>query len=161
MPGLRDNPETPRTDWECMEVADLRVMPGAPADVLCEMCGEKRVRFVHVLEHEAHPESIGVCAACAEELTGDDVNPRAVEAQVRLKAAARDQWLMNDRWRLSVRNNHVLQIDGHSMSVFPVKFKDGLFSARFDSTYLPGMYPTVEEALNALFEEYWKSLGKT
>jgi hypothetical protein len=158
MPGLRDNPDIPRADWQCAEVADLRALPDAPAEVVCEVCGEARIRFVHVLEHEAHPESVGACAACAEDFTGDRVNPRAVEVRVRLKSAAREEWL-NDRWRLSIRKNHVLQVNGHSMSVFPVKFKDGLWSARLDSTYLPGMYPTVEEALNALFDEYWKLLG--
>lgn len=148
----------PRVDWHCAEVVDLRAVPQAPPEVLCEACGEKRIRYVHVLEHDDHPERIGVCAACAEAFTGDAVNPRAVEVKVRLKGAARDAWL-DGPWRLSVRKNHVLELGGHSMSVFPVKFKDGLWGARLDSTYLPDMHPTVEGALHALFEEYWKITG--
>ena len=64
MAGLRDNPEVPREDWRCMEVADIREKHGAPPEILCEMCGTSRIRFVHVMDHDNYDETLGVCAGC-------------------------------------------------------------------------------------------------
>jgi hypothetical protein len=138
-----------------MEVADVTEKRGAPADFLCEMCGSARVRFVHVMEHDNFHETLGVCADCAARMTGDAVSPGRVEAQVRRKSAARDAWL-NGHWYLSARENWVTRVDGVNMGVFPVKFQNGLWSCRIENKFFKGMYPSVEEAKYALFEEFWK-----
>ena len=156
MAGLLDNPEVPREDWRCMEVADLADRHGAPPEILCEMCGSSRIRFVHVMEHDNFDEALGVCIDCAEKMTGDTVNPERIERQVRRKASARDAWLAG-HWYLSARDNLVTQVDGVNMGVFPVKFQNGMWSCRIDNKFFKGMYPSSDEAKHALFEEYWNA----
>jgi hypothetical protein len=155
MAGLQDDPQVPREDWRCMEVADIREKRGAPPEIPCEMCGTARIRFVHVMDHDNYDETLGVCADCAEKMTNDAISPKRVENQVRKKSAARDAWLAG-RWYLSARENWVIQVDGINMGVFPVKFQPGLWSCRIENKFFKGLYPSIEEAKYALFEEYWK-----
>ena len=156
MPGLIDNPEVPREDWRCMEVADLLEKHTGQKTIVCEMCGEVTIRFVHIMEHDNFDEVLGVCVSCAEKMTGDEANPRRVERGIRNKSAARDEWLAR-HWYLSVRDNWVVNVEGVNMGVFPVKFQNGLWSCRIDNKFFKGMYPSAEEAKYALFDEYWKT----
>jgi len=155
MPGLLDEPEVPREDWRCMEVVDMLEKHTGHREVVCEMCGEVRTRFVHVMEHDNYHEAIGVCLACSERLTGDAVNPRRVEAEVRKKSEARDRWLAG-HWHLSARDNWVINVSGVNMGVFPVKFKHGLWACRMGEKFFKGMYPSAQAAKYALFDELWK-----
>ena len=155
MPGLIGNPDVPRDGWRCMEVADLLERHSGHAQVVCELCGTVKTRFVHVVEHDDFGEVLGVCRACSELLTGDGVNPRRVEDKVRVKSAARDRWL-EGRWYLSARDNLVTEVDGVNMGVFPVKFQPGKWSCRIGDTFFKGMYPSAEAAKYALFDELWK-----
>lgn len=158
MPAMRDNPEVPREDWRCMEVADIREKHGAPDAMPCEMCGTESIRFVHVMEHDNYDEALGVCVSCAEGMTGDSVNPRRVEEKIRKKSLARDHWL-DGNWYLSVRDNWITSVDGVNMGVFLVKFQQGKWACRIENKFFPGMYPSMEEAKHALFDEVWKQKG--
>lgn len=156
MPGLIDNPDVPREDWRCMEVADLHEKHTGHHDVVCEMCGVARIRYVHVMEHDNFDEVLGVCAACAAVMTGDSVNPGRVEAEVRKKSEARDRWLAG-HWYLSARDNWVTNVSGVNMGVFPVKYQHGRWGCRIGEKFFKGMYPSALEAKYALFEELWKT----
>lgn len=155
MPGLLDNPDVPRDGWRCMEVADLWEKHTGRDDVTCEMCGTARIRFVHILEHDNFDEILGVCVDCSQRMTGDTVNPRKVEAEVRRKSEARDRWLAG-HWYLSARDNLVINVSGVNMGVFPVKFQNGMWSCRIGEKFFKGMYPSAEQAKYALFDELWK-----
>jgi hypothetical protein len=156
MPSHLNNPEVPQEDWRCMEVADILEQHTGKRDMLCEMCGKETIRFVHIMEHDNFDEVLGVCISCAEAMTGDTVNPRQVEDKVRRKSGARDRWLAG-HWYLSVRDNWVTVVDGVNMGVFPVKFQNGQWSCRIGEKFFKGMYPSVDEAKYALFEEHWKT----
>jgi hypothetical protein len=156
MAGLLDNPEVPREDWRCMEVADVREKRGAPSEIRCEMCGAARIRFVHVMEHDNFDEILGVCIDCAEKMTGDTVNPALVEKHVRKKSEARDNWLAGN-WYLSARDNWVTQVNGVNMGVFPVKYQHGKWAARIENKFFKGIHDSVDAAKYALFEEFWNS----
>jgi hypothetical protein len=155
MPGLLDNPDVPREDWRCMEVADLLEKHTGRNEVVCEMCGIATIRYVHVMEHDNFDEVLGVCVACSERMTGDPVNPRKIEAGIRKKSEARDTWLAG-YWYLSARDNLVINVSGVNMGVFPVKYQHGLWSCRMGEKFFKGMYRSAEEAKYALFEELWK-----
>jgi len=159
MAGLLDNPGVPRDDWRCMEVADVREKRGAPPEILCEMCGTARIRYVHVMEHDNFDEILGVCVACAEKMTGDTVNPARIEKQIRTKSEARDRWL-GGHWYLSARDNWVTQVNGVNMGVFPVKFQHGKWACRIENKFFKGMHDSAEAAKHALFEEFWSSSNR-
>jgi hypothetical protein len=155
MAALQNNPDVPQDDWRCMEVADLLEKHTGQKSVACEMCGAEGIRFVHILEHDNFDEVLGVCVDCSARMTGDSVNPRKIEGDVRKKSQARDRWLAG-YWYLSARENWVTNVNGVNMGVFPVKFQNGLWSCRIAEKFFKGMYPSAEEAKYALFEELWK-----
>ena len=43
-----------------------------------EMCGNERIRFVHLMQHPDYPHELRVGCVCAEKMSDDYVNPRKV-----------------------------------------------------------------------------------
>lgn len=55
MSGNRwDQPGVPHKGWHCVDVVDLRA-DGESADetdyATCQMCGNEKIRYVHIMEH--------------------------------------------------------------------------------------------------------------
>jgi hypothetical protein len=109
--GLWSAPGFPHRGWNCIDIEDL----GAP-DGACEACGTT-IRYVHQIEHDSYPDSIGVGVICAGHLEGDLVAARGRERQVRATARRRKAWLTR-RWKRSARGNEFLNIDGFNVVVF-------------------------------------------
>lgn len=63
--GKWGDPEFPKTDWVCVDIADL----GEP-DEICQMCEYKAIRHVQHLQHPSGRELRTGCI-CAGYLTGD------------------------------------------------------------------------------------------
>lgn len=64
MSGNRwDQPGVPHKGWHCVDVVDLR-SDGEPAEeadqARCPMCGNERIRYVHVMEHPDLDENFDV-----------------------------------------------------------------------------------------------------
>ncbi|MCQ2081753.1 MAG: hypothetical protein MJZ11_08840 [Lachnospiraceae bacterium] len=81
----------PHKGWVCIDVVDL-------ADCFndedveyeqCEMCGNERIRYVHIMRHQEYPEDLHVGCVCAEKMTDDYVNPRRAERELRNRASRR------------------------------------------------------------------------
>ena len=53
------------------------------------MCGNEKIRYVHVMRHSEWPEVLHVGCVCAEKMTDDYVNPRERETILRNKASRR------------------------------------------------------------------------
>ena len=58
--GRWDQPGVPHKGWQCVDVVDLRA-DGGPADetdyATCQMCGNEKIRYVHVMAHPDLPET--------------------------------------------------------------------------------------------------------
>lgn len=85
-------PGIPHKGWECLEVVDLADECGANEDIeyaQCEMCGNEKIRYIHIMRHPDWPNELHVGCACAEKMTNDYVNPRVKETELRNRAARR------------------------------------------------------------------------
>ncbi len=77
-----------------MDVVDLRA-DGESADetdyATCQMCGNEKIRYVHIMEHPDLDENFDVGCVCAEKMSGDyeDEGPKRREAKLRNRAARR------------------------------------------------------------------------
>ncbi len=63
MSGSRwDQPGVPHKGWRCVDVVDLRAN-GEPADdtdyATCQMCGNEKIRYVHIMDHPDRKEAQG------------------------------------------------------------------------------------------------------
>lgn len=82
--NLWDQPNVPHKGWIFLDVIDTET-----AEATCEMCGNERIRYVHIMTHADHPGRLGVGCVCAEKMSDDYVNPRLRERELRNAAAKR------------------------------------------------------------------------
>lgn len=107
MSNLWNKPDIPHKGWTCSDVFDVRANDEPPDEVnyeTCEMCGNERIRFVHLMRHPEHPTELRVGCQCAEKMSGDYVTPKEREKGLRSRAARREKWLTR-KWKMS-RKGH-------------------------------------------------------
>lgn len=79
----------PPKGWACINVIDIKENMGAFDSIeyeQCEMCGNEKIRFVHIMKHPQYPKTLRVGCVCAEKMSGDYVNPRRNEESLRKRA---------------------------------------------------------------------------
>lgn len=115
MSGSRwDQPGVPHKGWHCVDVVDLRA-DGGPADetdyATCQMCGNEKIRYVHIMEHPDLDENFEVGCVCAEKMSDDYEGPKRRETKLRNRAVRRTRWLQR-KWRVSAKGNSFLNLEG-------------------------------------------------
>jgi hypothetical protein len=151
-----DREEVPRRGWVCETVFDSRYDNlGAPLSQ-CEMCGNERVRFVHVMAHPELVNRLHVGCNCARNLSGDSTGPREREASLRGRDKSRSRWLTR-KWRISERGNDFLNTDSHIIIIYPNKRYPSKWSFKVDDEFGNGAYETSDLAKLAAFEVFWNS----
>lgn len=75
----------------------------------CEMCGNEKIRFVHIMKHPQYPKTLHVGCVCAEKMSGDYVNPRRNEESLRKRAMRKSnfdkrEWSYNPTKKPTVKN---------------------------------------------------------
>lgn len=107
MSNLWNTPNIPHKGWACVDVFDVRA-DGAPVEETnyetCEMCGNERIRFVHLMRHQEHDGELRVGCVCAEKMSGDYQTPKRREKVLRSRADRRAKWLAR-KWRRSAKGN--------------------------------------------------------
>ena len=93
----------PHKGWKCIDVIDLAECSEPGADIpyeQCEMCGNERIRFAHIMKHPQYFDELHVGCVCAEKMEEDYINPRRRENVLRNRAARKSnfnkiQWRFN------------------------------------------------------------------
>ena len=76
----------PHKGWQCLDVIDLAENTETGDSIpyeQCEMCGNEKIRYAHVMIHPEYPDEIHVGCICAEKMTDDYDTPRKRETAVR------------------------------------------------------------------------------
>lgn len=120
--NLWNQPDVPHKGWIFLDVIDTET-----AEATCEMCGNERIRYVHIMAHADHSERLRVGCVCAEKMADDYVNPRRRERILRNDAAkkvrdkkrkledkeTRQQQILAAVWHESKNGNPYLRINLH------------------------------------------------
>lgn len=72
----------PQKGWKEIGVEGLResLEYGNPVEYKqCEMCGQEKIRYVHILQHPNFSGELRVGCICAEHMTDDYINPQKKE----------------------------------------------------------------------------------
>jgi len=152
----------PHRGWSLLDVIDVRE-GGQREDETdyetCMMCGNEKIRYVHIVEHAEIDEEFRVGCMCAEKMTNDYVNPAKREKDLRNKASRRKNWSRKN-WQLSKKGNLYLKIEGHLLVIFTDK-KTGKFKVMIDETTGVKSFDTIDQAKTAAFNgvEYFKESG--
>lgn len=142
----------PHKGWRCVDVMDLAA--DGPIDdsdyAVCEMCGNEKIRFVHVMEHNHHDEKHVGCV-CAGKMTDDYKGAKEREKALRNKASRKARWLTR-KWSTSSKGNPFLNVAGLNI----VAFKRGAkWSFRIGDDFSTKRYDSCDQAKLAAFEELW------
>lgn len=154
----------PHKGWVCYGVLD-KGENAADGDEIeyekCEMCGNERIRFVHIMKHEDYPKMLRVGCICAEKMSGDYENPRKAENALKNKALRKKSFLKKP-WRYNSRKG-TLSKKYKGMYITLVKGKYGSWGIYFANTSIWQIDGNKIESLNKaeelafeLFDEYYK-----
>ncbi|BCM93106.1 hypothetical protein IAD21_04994 [Abditibacteriota bacterium] len=164
MSYLWDKLGIPRKGWICVTVIDLRP-DGAPVEETdyetCQMCGNEKIRYVHIMGHAEVEEELRVGCVCAEKMSADYENPRKRQNELRNRANRRAkqkaEWLKRN-WRRSAHGNLWLKMVICNITIFPSKFATGKWTFRVDQSYSQRVYDSETDAQIASFDDYWRIL---
>ncbi|GAB2820310.1 hypothetical protein [Ferruginibacter profundus] len=156
-------PDIPHKGWRLLDVIDIREDGQSVEDTeyeTCMMCGNDRIRFVHIVEHDEMHEEFKVGCDCAEKMTNDYVNPGKLERNLRNRAVRRSKWISKE-WHVNEKGNQYLKKDYHFFLIFKDK-KSGKFKCKIDDIWGENFFNTVEEAKAATFNgiDYLKEKEK-
>ncbi len=148
--GRWDRKDVPHKGWACVDCYDL-CADGEEDYATCEMCGQERIRYVHVMRHETFSEELKVGCVCAEKMTDDYVGHKNREKVLRNQSGRRKNWLKRN-WRISAKGNDFLNVDGYNVSIFPSKNRSGHWSFNIDDNFSQKTYAEKSQAKLAAFD---------
>lgn len=153
----------PHKGWTLVDVIDVREegLDEWETDYeTCMMCGNEKIRYVHIVSHDDLDEEFRVGCVCAEKMTSDYVNPKLREKQLRSKATRRTTWA-NKKWKVSKRGNPYLKKDDHILTIFKDK-ASGKYKCKIDDRFGSKSYTSLTLAKVGLFNkvEEMKEKGK-
>ena len=160
--GEWNRPGIPHKGWECVDVIDLADYYANDEDIeyeQCEMCGNEKIRYIHVMRHTDYPQELHVGCVCAEKMTGDYVNPRRVEKELRNRAARRRNFNKVE-WRYNPdKNSYTKRYKGEHITIVQSRYGTyGIFFARENIWDIEGKklrsFEEAEKAAFDIFEEY-------
>jgi hypothetical protein len=111
----------PHKGWSCIGFEDL----GQP-ELVCDMCERQEIRYVHYMEHPDYPETLSCGCICAGHMEEDVVAAQRRESRAHSSRQRRARWLGRQGWRLSVKGNRYIRVDGYRITVFK---RDGGYKA--------------------------------
>ena len=113
----------PKREWELVDTTDLGEYPGA----FCQFCGTG-YRYEHEITHPEVDDVHFVGCVCAEKLTGDCVNPRKKERELRNKSRRKKL-----KWNETKTGNYMTGYKGHKFLVY--KKPNGFIGLRIDKRW--------------------------
>lgn len=150
-----DTADVPHKGWTCVSVVDLRADDSSTDETdyaTCQMCGNEKIRYVHIMEHPDLDENFEVGCVCAEKMSNDYVKPKQREAKLRSRAARRARWLQR-KWRVSAKGNSFLNLEGYNLVVYQKKTMR--WGYKIGEKFSSQTYLTADEAKLALFDDFW------
>ncbi len=143
----------PHRGWFLIDVIDIRGEGQSEHETSyeeCMMCGNEKIRYVHIVQHDDILEEFRVGCNCAEKMTEDYVNPRRRERDLRNRASRLTNWI-DKQWKISQAGNPFLRLDRHFFLIFKDKYS-GTFKYKLDENFCEKKFETIEDAKRASFK---------
>ena len=153
----------PHKGWKLRTVIDVREEGQSEWEAdyeTCMMCGNERIRYVHIVSHDEIDEDYRVGCVCAEKMTNDYITPRRLEKELRNRASRLINW-SKKQWKRSQNGNHYLKYEDHHLLIYKDK-KSNKFKAKVGETFGKKTFETLEQAKIAVLKgiEYLKEKGE-
>jgi len=142
----------PHKGWTLKNVIDVREDGQSEEDTSyesCMMCGNERIRYVHIVTHDEVAEEYRVGCVCAEKMTNDYVNPKRLEKELRNRASRRKTW-QNREWKISKNGNRYLDFEQHHLLIYKDK-NSGKYKVKIGEKFGKKTFETLPDAKDAVF----------
>ncbi len=142
----------PHKGWDLIDVIDIRADGQSEWETdyeTCMMCGNEKIRYVHIVEHPDLEDEFRVGCTCAEKMTNDYKNPGRREAELRNRASRRANWGKRD-WKVSKNGNFFLKVDGQLLLIFKDKITRK-YKVKIGDTFGRKSFDFIEDAKIAVF----------
>ena len=93
----------PHKGWQLIDVIDVREDGQSECETeyeSCMMCGNEKIRYVHIVHHPEIIEEYRVGCICAEKMTNDYSNPRQKENELRNRTNRLLTWIKKT-WKIN------------------------------------------------------------
>jgi len=153
----------PHKGWVLMDVIDVREHGQSQWDTeyeTCMMCGNEKIRYVHILHHHDVIEDFRVGCTCAEKMTNDYINPERREKELRNRASRRINWTRKT-WKRTKTGNYYLKIDERFLLIYRDK-KSARYKVKVGKVFGKKTFDNLDNAKMAAFigMEYLKDKGE-
>lgn len=158
--------DIPHKGWEYIGMEDLGedVIPGDPIPYeQCEMCGQERIRYVHLLKHPEYRGEIRVGCDCASKMICDYVTPQERERNLRNRVNRRKSFMRQEWYRKPETGNYTLRYKGERITIMKSKYGNSwgiIFQGRQQWNYR-GIkitdFDTARIVAFNMFDEYYEN----
>jgi len=140
----------PKSGWQFVRLFDACSFDPAAPEYRCEApsCNRK-LRWVHVLEHPDWDEQINVGCCCAAKLSST-YDAAGVELKAKKAHDALTRFLNPDRWRESAKGNQTREVRGTRVTIYLATCG---YNYVFDGKHGHGRYSSEAEAMTAAFHK--------
>lgn len=114
----------PLSGWYCIQMIDTE-----NDYATCELCGCKKVRFIHVMRHDMYFEDIRVGCICAGIMENDILAAKNRERQLENRAKRKHHFPYR-KWQTTCNGNKYITYKGHKLFVNH-DFSSGLYSVKY------------------------------
>ena len=112
----------PHKGWKEMGIEDLGEDLESGDDVeyeQCEMCGQEKIRYVHILQHPNFNGELRVGCVCAERMTDDYINPQKTERELKNRLNRKKNFMRRE-WQERNQGKYVLRYKGENITIIHV-----------------------------------------
>lgn len=153
----------PHKGWQLQDVIDVREDGQTEWETnyeTCMMCGNEKIRYVHIVYHREINEEYRVGCVCAEKMTNDYMNPKLREKELRKRTNRRINWTKKI-WKVNKNGNFYLKYEEHLLRIYRDK-KTQKYKAKIGETFGTKSFDTLDRAKVAIFNgiEYFKTRGE-
>lgn len=118
-----DRAKIPHKGWKYIGIEDLGENT-LPKDEIpyeqCEMCGNERIRFVHILVHPEFKEKIRVGCKCATKMIENYADPEKKERDLKNRTKRRESFL-RQIWK-KTKKGFTLRYKGENITIVISKY---------------------------------------
>ena len=102
----------PKNGWILLNVLDLEYQR-----MICEMCEEAEIRYVHEIKHPDYG-GLRVGCVCCGRLINDPSEAEDAERDVIMKYQKIERFLVSPKWKVSKKGNNYIKINGRIYIIY-------------------------------------------
>lgn len=124
-----NRPDIPHKGWRYVGIEDLGDRIPSNEEIpyeQCDMCGNDKIRYIHILEHPNYPHVLHVGCDCASNMVAGYVNPRENERNLKNRSNRKENFLRQPWAQHPISGNYILRYKGEIVTIMKSKYNNGL-----------------------------------